>query len=124
MSECNEAARSAAARSATRAWAARVSASGPAGGAEPPGGGGGGGIRFGPRRRRVERSEVMVGEDTGQLVVPQRLEMPSRRHVLRPAVTLRERLIGDLTNDALDEAELSAFRRPRIRIEDEQLMTD
>ena len=76
------------------------------------------------RRRRMERREVVVGEHACELVVAEQFEVARRGHVLRPAITLGEGLVRDLADDALDEPELTALRRSRVGVEDEQLVPD
>ena len=54
--------------------------------------------------------EVVAGEHARQLVVAERLEIAGRGEMLRATVALGQRLIRDLSNDALDEPVLAAFR--------------
>src|SRR6478735_121110 len=81
-------------------------------------------VRLRTRRCRMERREVVIGEDACELVVAERFEVTRRCQVLRPAIALGESLVGDLADDALDEPELAALRRSWVGIKDEQLMPD
>ena len=84
-------ARSAAARSAIRAWLASASASGPSG------------------ADRIRR-QVVRRQRAGELVVAERFEVARRREVPAAPVAQREGGIGDLADDGLDECVLAPFR--------------
>jgi hypothetical protein len=68
--------------------------------------------------------EVVVRHHAGELVVGQRLEVPSSSQVPHPSGRLGEHRVRHLAQDALDEAELAALRRAWVEVLHEQLTPD
>ena len=70
--------------------------------------------------------EVVGGDhlDDLLLVCPGRCEVPGSRQVTCLAVGLRERLVCDPLQQVLEEPELAALRRARVRLEGEYLLAD
>ena len=69
------------------------------------------------------RRQVVVRERAGQLVIAEPLEVAGGGQVTRAAVPARQRPVGDLADERLDELVLAPFGRPRIRLDVEQLAT-
>ncbi len=66
----------------------------------------------------------MRGERAGQLVLAETLEEARRGEVAAPRSRLRQRPVGDLADERLDERVLAALGRPRVDVVDEQLAPD
>ncbi len=66
-------------------------------------------VRFGARRGRLERGQVVGRERADELVLAERLEEPGGGQVTLPAVALGERRVRDLADERLDEAVLAPF---------------
>ena len=69
-----------------------------------------------------ERLHVVGGDDRGQLVVSEGLEVVRGREVPRSAIGLRERGVGNLPDHRLGERVHAALRRPRVGVELEELL--
>ena len=105
--------------------ACEPSAGRPVGGpAEGDPGLGGKGIGLRPGGCREVGVAVVCGQDPGQLVAVEGLEVARGREVARPTVLLRQRLVGDLADQPLDEDVLAALRRARIVIDGQDLASD
>ena len=70
-----------------------------------------------PSLRCPVRREVVRRERARQLVVAERLEVARRGEVARPAVALRQRVVGDLADERLDERVLAALGRARVDLD-------
>ena len=81
-------------------------------------------IGLGARVGRLAGREVVAGQRAGQLVVAERLVVARRGEVPRAPVAPRERAVGDLADERLDEPVLAALRRARIALDVEQLAPD
>src|SRR5262249_24935423 len=74
-------------------------------------------------RRRVERGQVVRGDDLDGLVLERRaLEERSGGEVPRLAVGLRQRVVGDLAEQILEEAVLPVLGRAGVGLEPEDLL--
>ena len=67
------------------------------------------GVGLGTLRRRAQRLDVMGGDEPDQLVVVERLEVSRNGGVLAAAVGLRQRAVGDLADEPLQERILPAL---------------
>ena len=100
----------------------RAKSGGPIGGtAEGDPSLGGEGIGLRPGRCREIRVPIVRRQDPGQLLAVERLEVPRGGEVARPAILLREGLVGDLADQPLDEDILAALRRSRVVLECQDL---
>ncbi len=70
---------------------------------------------------RLERGEVVGRQGARELLVADGLKEAGRREVARPALLHRERRVGDLADQGLDEPVLATFRRARIEVLMEQV---
>ena len=70
------------------------------------------------------RREVVSGQPAGELVGAKMLEVARRRQVANLAVALRERVVRDLPDEALDEGVLATLGGARVHVADEQLASD
>src|SRR5258706_8347861 len=75
-------------------------------------------------RRVAVRSEIVRRERSRQLVRAETLEVASGREMPRPPVAARQRVVGDLPDQGLDERVLAPLGRARIRLQREQLAPD
>ena len=72
---------------------------------------------------RLIRGEIMRGDDLDHLLLgPALLELGGRCKVASLAVGLRERLVGDLAQEVLQEPVLPVLGRTRIGLDDEHLL--
>ena len=70
-------------------------------------------VCLGALGRVLECGEVVAGERAGQLVAADALEVARRGQVALAAIRACQRVVGDLTDEALNERVLTALRRPR-----------
>ena len=73
----------------------------------------------------LERGEVVRGHDLDDLLLaarPRGLEERSCGEMPGLAIALRERLVGDASNEVLEKAVLPAFGRARVGLEEEDLL--
>jgi hypothetical protein len=68
------------------------------------------------------RVEVVAGEYAGELLVAQRFEVARRREVPVTSGAPRQRAVGDLPEEAVDEAVLAVLRRALVRVERHQFL--
>lgn len=82
-----------------------------------------GGQRFGfrPLCGVLVRCEVVAGEGAGELVGAEALEEPGGSEVAALAISLGERVVGDLADEGLDERVLAAFGAARVRLQHQEL---
>ncbi len=73
------------------------------------------GLGLGPGLGGLEGGQVVRREHAGQLVLAEALEVARGGQVSDTAVAARERVVGDLADDRLDEAVLAALRAKRDR---------
>ncbi len=66
----------------------------------------------------------MARDDSRKLLVAEGFEVARRSQVVLASFTFRERAIGDLTNERLDEGVLSARRCPRVGLDRQDLASD
>ncbi len=85
---------------------------------------GGEGVGLGPIRRVALGGQVVAGQGAGQLVGAEGLEVACGGEVAHLAVALRQRVVGDLADERLDERVLAALGRARIDLLDQQLTPD
>ncbi len=57
----------------------------------------------------VERLNIVLCQHPRQLIVAEHLEVSSSREMTRPSVALRQRAVGDLLDEALDESVLASL---------------
>ena len=81
-------------------------------------------VGFGPLGRVRVRGQVMAGEGSRDLVGLQALEEARRGEMAALAVGLGERVVGDLTDQCLDEGVLAALRTSWVGLECQQLAAD
>ena len=73
----------------------------------------------------VERVEVVLGDDRGDLIAFARLlEVPRHRQVPRLAIAARQCLVGDRAHERLHESVLASLRREPVRVDLEDLFAD
>ncbi len=82
---------------------------------------GGEGLGLGPGGRVAIRVEIVAGQDAGDLVVAERLEVLGRCEMASPALALRQRPVGDLADHRLHEEVLAPLGGARIDLDPEQL---
>ena len=70
--------------------------------------------RRGNGRRYLDHLVLVGGECPAQVL--------RRREMLRPALALRQRLVGDVADEVLEEAVLAVLGRARIRLDAEHLL--
>jgi hypothetical protein len=83
------------------------------------------GLRFGGVKIEPVGLEQVRGDDLCDFVLAQGgSEVLGGGEVLGASVALRQRLVGDAADDVLEEAVLTVLRRPRIRLQSQQLLSD
>ncbi len=81
-------------------------------------------IGLGPVGGVAVGRQVVARQRAGQLVGLERLEVARRGEVADLPVALRQRVVGDLADERLDERVLAALWRARVDLLDEQLAPD
>ena len=82
------------------------------------------GVGFRPLGRVRVRGQVMTGQTAGDLVRVETLEEARRGQMADLAIPLRERVVGDLADERLDEGVLTALGTARVRLEGQELPAD